>query len=106
MSHSVISRAPRHGRHLALIAAIAHAEDVEDVNTLVNQAGFETYEEFWHACEPRVRRAVAPALISGVPSSLERGGCLFTSGRKSCRSPAAWDDPRVSTTGGSVRARC
>ena len=50
MSHTVISRAPRPRRHLALIAAIAHAEDVEDVNTLVNQAGFETYEDFWHAC--------------------------------------------------------
>ena len=36
--------------HRALIAAIAHAENVEDVNTLVNQGGFETHEEFWHAC--------------------------------------------------------
>jgi hypothetical protein len=51
MSHSVISRAPRDRRHLDLIAAIAHAEDVEDVNTLVNRAGFESYEEFWHACD-------------------------------------------------------
>ena len=51
MSHTVISRAPRHRRQLALIAAIAHAEDVEDVDTLVNEAGFESYEEFWHACD-------------------------------------------------------
>ncbi len=51
MSHTVISRAPRHRRQLALIAALAHAEDVDDVNTLVNEAGYETYEEFWHACE-------------------------------------------------------
>jgi hypothetical protein len=46
----VLSRAPRPRRHLALISAIARAEDVEDVNTLVNQAGFDSYEEFWHAC--------------------------------------------------------
>jgi hypothetical protein len=50
MSHTVISRVPRPRRHLALIAAIAHAEDVEDVNALVDEAGFETYEEFWQAC--------------------------------------------------------
>lgn len=50
MSQMVLSRAPRPRRHLALISAIAHAEDVEDVNTLVNQAGFDSYEEFWTAC--------------------------------------------------------
>jgi short-subunit dehydrogenase len=51
MSHTVISRAPRHRSHLALIDAIAHADDIDQVNTLVNQAGYETYEEFWTACE-------------------------------------------------------
>ena len=51
MSHPVISRAPRPRRHLALIDAIAHADDIDQVNTLVNQAGYETYEAFWTACE-------------------------------------------------------
>ncbi len=51
MSHTIISRTPRHGSHIALIAAIAHAEDVDHVNTLVNESGYETYEEFWNACE-------------------------------------------------------
>jgi hypothetical protein len=51
MSHTIISRTPRPRRHVELIAAIAHAEDIDHVNTLVNEAGFETYEEFWAACE-------------------------------------------------------
>ncbi len=51
MSHTIISRAPRARGHVELIAAIAHAEDIDDVNTLVTEAGFETYEEFWAACE-------------------------------------------------------
>ena len=34
-----------------LIAAIVNAEDIDQVNALVAEAGFETYEEFWAACE-------------------------------------------------------
>ena len=51
MSHTIISRVPRARGHVELITAIAHAEDIDDVNTLVTEAGFETYEEFWAACE-------------------------------------------------------
>jgi hypothetical protein len=51
MSHTAISRVPRPRNHVALITAIAHAEDIEDVNTLVTEAGFVSYEEFWTACE-------------------------------------------------------
>jgi hypothetical protein len=51
MSHTIISRVPRPRRQLDLITAIAHAEDIDDVNTLINEAGFDSYEEFWAACE-------------------------------------------------------
>jgi len=51
MSHTIVSRVPRPRRHVELITAIAHAEDIDHVNTLVAEAGFETYEEFWAACE-------------------------------------------------------
>jgi hypothetical protein len=50
VSHTIISRVPRPRKELNLIAAIALAEDVEDVDALLSQAGFESYEEFWKAC--------------------------------------------------------